>query len=192
MREAKQAEQLASKGAFRSGAARHAVVIENDRKRRAANRRFRIDHRIQIRDDLDVPARARQYGHESPQHFADAGGCQRVELAVKVDAHTADATPAVLFDLFGSERERVDHHYAAAVAFQCVERVQNAGIVHSVEAGLYENEARDTHGPPQPAQGLYQSQVCGIRAVSYLRILRGRPDDVDVAIAGARRRQIVH
>ncbi len=165
--------------------ARHAVMVENDRQRRAANRLFRVDHRIQIRDDLDVPASARQYGHESPQHFADAGGRQRIELTVKVDAHSADAAPAVLLDLFRTERERVDHHHAAAVPFQCIQRVKNASIVHSVEAGLHENEARDPHGPPQPAQGVYQRDVCRVRAVGHLGILRGRPDDVDVAIAGA-------
>ena len=64
-----------------------------------------------------------------------------------------------------------------------VKRVEQAGVVHAVDARLDDDKARDAERLAVAAKRVDRGDVCGVRASGDLRIAVPRTEDMDVAVA---------
>ena len=165
------------------GGPRAAHVVEHQRHRQGAELRRQGGEVVGVGVELQMPPERRDPAHH------------RVELLDRRAAARGDVEPnaAGAARVHGGEvgggRGVVDHDDGAIADAEFRGRIERAAIVGAVDRGLHDDAAREAERVSDAAIGGDRGGLLGrVAAVRAERIAVGGAEDVEVAVAAARRR----
>ena len=160
-------------------------MIGNERHRQAQDLVLQLGDHGQAREDLDAPAAPGDPPRDGVERPLGGAGVA-IAVRLEVHAHAAHAGPGQRFELGVGRAVGVDDGHAARLVPEPLQRRQQARIVCAVRARLHEHEPAHADPALEREQIVHRGRARRVAALRRVREML-RVEDVNVAVAGARR-----